>query len=835
MVNGWPPRWLTKPKTKKTDGTDIAEFIETYCRVTKDSIGGQAGELISLRPWQRNLINAIFVTDKDSNYLHRIAIVGLPRKSGKALALDTEILTDSGWKTMGTLTPDDLVHAPDGTLTKILWCSELNHRPCYKVKFSDGAEIVANDEHEWTVTDNKYRANDNKNFVRVLTTQELYETQKFGFRQDRRYSIAVPAPLERPEVDLPIDPYILGLWLGDGANASGRITNLDKPIWDSIEDAGYKLGNDCHKGDCRTHTLLGLKVILDSLGLINNKHIPDLFMFASEKQRGALLAGLLDSDGYAGNGTGSPRIEYCSTHKRLADDTLLLIRSLGYKATIKESRAKLYGKDCGPRFRIGFTAYRESSPFRLERKSARLAPTPARLTRAKSNAIVSIEKTETVPTRCIAVEHPTKQYLAGRSLTPTHNSALGSAIALYGLLLGPHGGEIYSCAGDRDQARIVFETAKRMVQLDPELSEHVKIYRDSMEVPTTGSRYRVLSADASSAEGLNPTLTIFDELHVQPNARLWDTMTLGSGARKNALTLAITTAGVKGDRYGNDTICYQLYQHGQKVVNKEVEDPTFFFSWHEPKKEDADWKDPKTWKEANPGFGDLSLAGDFESVITRTSEAEFRTKRLNQWVTSKESAFEQGVWETCGQPGRIISPKEEIILGFDGSYSGDSTALIGCTTTDPHIFVIELWEKPMDDPNWRVPAMDVEKKIVDICKQYTVKEIACDPYRWQRTMSFLDDEGYPVVEWNTAAIARIGPAWQKFYDAVIDQELTHDNNPALNRHIANLVLKRDNRGVRPTKETGTSPRKIDAAISAIIAFDRASQIKSDSNILESIY
>ena len=414
-------------------------------------------------------------------------------------------------------------------------------------------------------------------------------------------------------------------------------------------------------------------------------------------------------------------------------------------------------------------------------------------------------------------------------------SALGSAIALYGLLLGPAGGEVYSCAGDRDQARIVFETAKRMVQLDPELSEHIKIFRDSMEVPSTGSRYRVLSADASSAEGLSPTLTIFDELHVQPNSRLWDTMTLGSGARKNALTLAITTAGVKGDRFGNDTICYQLYQHGQRVVNKEVEDPSFFFSWHEPTKEDADWKEPETWKQANPGFGDLSLAEDFESVIARTSEVEFRTKRLNQWVTAKEAAFDQGVLEGLTDTGRVVEDGTEITLGFDGSYSGDSTALVGCTVEDKHIFVIQLWEKPLDDPNWHVSQTDVQEEVIQACLKYQVREVVCDPYRYQHMMSVLDDQGLTIVSWPTASIARMGPAWQKFYDAVVDGELTHSGDPRLLRHFGNVVLKRDAKGVRPTKETNSSPRKIDAAIAAIIAFDRATQSTPDLNPLELLY
>lgn len=416
-------------------------------------------------------------------------------------------------------------------------------------------------------------------------------------------------------------------------------------------------------------------------------------------------------------------------------------------------------------------------------------------------------------------------------------SSIGSSIALYELLLGQDGGEVYSCAGDKEQARIVFKAAKRMVELDSELSENIKVYRDALEVPATGSTYRVLSADASSQEGLSPTLTIFDELHVQPNSDLWETMTLGSGARTNSLTLAITTAGVKGDRLGNDTICYQLYQHGQRIVNGEELDPTFFFAWWEPKAgSDADYKDPKVWAEANPGYGDLQSIEDFESVVARTSEVGFRTKRLNQWVSAAETAFPQGAWDAIADPTREIVDHEEIILGFDGSYTMDSTALIGCCLSDKHIFVIEIWERPQDQPEWRVPVIEVEARIKQACRDYDVVEIACDPYRWQRTMAVLDEEeGLPVVSWPTASIARMGPAWQTFYDAVIDKTFTHSGDPRLARHVGNMVMKRDARGVRPTKEHQTSPRKIDAAIGAIIAFNRANAPENLTNIMESIF
>jgi len=147
-------------------------------------------------------------------------------------------------------------------------------------------------------------------------------------------------------------------------------------------------------------------------------------------------------------------------------------------------------------------------------------------------------------------------------------SALGSLIAAFALVdVKTQGGEIYSVAADRNQARIVFEDTKKMVQ-NSELSEHVKVYRDSLYVPATGNVYRVLSADAPRHEGLSPTLVLFDELHAQPNRKLFDVMSLAQGARgKNATLIAITTAGVKTEtQTGKDTIAYTLYQYGIKQI-----------------------------------------------------------------------------------------------------------------------------------------------------------------------------------------------------------------------------------------------------------------------------
>jgi phage terminase large subunit-like protein len=402
-------------------------------------------------------------------------------------------------------------------------------------------------------------------------------------------------------------------------------------------------------------------------------------------------------------------------------------------------------------------------------------------------------------------------------------SALGSGIALFGALLGPRGGEVYSCAADRDQARIVFGSAKSMVEMSPELSAQCKLYRDAIEIPATGSVYRVLSSEAYTKEGLSPTLVIYDELHAAPNRELWDVMALAQAARYDALTLAITTAGVRTDQTGQDSVAYTLYQYAKSVASKEIEDASFFAAWWQADPE-ADHRDPQVWRAANPGYGDLQDPEDFEAAVKRTPENEWRTKRLNNFVSSQQSWLPNGAWnnlETVDEPtpGDAVN----IVLGVDGSFSGDCTAIVAATVEEsPRIWLVDIWEKqPTDRDDWRVDISEVEEKIMRTCGEYNVLEVAFDPFRWQRSMDALAANGVPIVEYPSTSPARMVSACAKFYDAVMSKQITHDGNPVLARHLDNCATKVDRLGPRIVKEHRGSPRKIDAAVSAVIAFDRA--------------
>lgn len=399
-------------------------------------------------------------------------------------------------------------------------------------------------------------------------------------------------------------------------------------------------------------------------------------------------------------------------------------------------------------------------------------------------------------------------------------SALASGIGLWATFLGVQGAQVYSCAADREQARIVFGTAKRMIEMSPEMSALARVFKDTIEVPANGAVYRVLSSEAYTKEGLSPTLTIFDELHALPNEDLWQVMSLAMGARVDPMLLAITTAGVRTDSTGQDSICYRLFQYGQRVASGEVKDDTFFMSWWSAPR-DADWRDPKAWRQANPGFGLVNDPADFESAVLRTPEAEFRTKRLNQWVNSQTSWLPTGAWEKLPVEG---PPPEdtEIVLGFDGSFNSDTTVIVGCEVDRPHLFLVGLWEKdPTDRDDWRVDVHEVEQAILEACQRWRVREVACDPFRWRRTMEVLMEVGVPIVEYPSTNARRMVPACQTFYDHVVEARLSHDGNPVIARHLENTVIKRDHLGPRIVKETKQSPRRIDAAVAAVIALDRS--------------
>lgn len=367
--------------------------------------------------------------------------------AGKALDVNTDILTTSGYVKMGSIEPGMNVYAIDGSYATVVAVSPvmLNH-DVYRVTFDDGSWIDADADHIWfthTESDRAalHRRTDefrskrresrdlrgtgkrpdlslrnsqspkisNKPIGSNKTTLELLDTL-FSKRGALNHSIPIPSAYMGTYQTLPIHPYVLGLWLGDGNSHGGGITCADVEIIREIESLGYGVAK---WGGKYAYGIYDIMTKLRDMGLLNNKHIPNNYLLGTESQRLALLQGLMDSDGSC-----TRACEFCNTNELLATQVLELVRGLGIKATINRHESWLRGKRCLDRFRVTFTT--DKPVFRLPRKLERI-PKTLRSTQ-KWRFITGIEKIESVPVKCIAIDHPSKLYLASKSFIPTHNT-----------------------------------------------------------------------------------------------------------------------------------------------------------------------------------------------------------------------------------------------------------------------------------------------------------------------------------------------------------------------------------------------------------------------------
>lgn len=417
------------------------------------------------------------------------------------------------------------------------------------------------------------------------------------------------------------------------------------------------------------------------------------------------------------------------------------------------------------------------------------------------------------------------------------SGGIGVPLALHRLFLGAGGEEIYSCAAEKEQARIVFGDAAETIRASPNLVDLCKIGKDYIEVLGTGSVYQVLSAEAYSKEGRRPALTVYDELHAAPDRGLWDVMANGRGSSPDAQLVAITTPGVRQDRLGQDTICFEQFQYGVRVVTGELEDPTFYFVWWGAP-DSADHRDPRNWRRANPGYGDILDPADIADGARKQPEPDFRTKRLGQWVSGTAGYLPGRAWEKQARP-REISRDEPVVLTLDGSFNNDSTGIVVTTLgPTPYQDVVEAWERPPSaGDDWRVPILDVENVLRWAARErYRVVSIAADPARWARSLQLLEAEGLPIVEFPQSP-ERMTKATVQHYDLVVDGDLTHSGEQRLARHIGNAVLKSDARGSRLAKETRNSRRHIDLAVCSVMGTAEAARMTGqvvDYDVLDSI-
>jgi deoxycytidine triphosphate deaminase len=357
------------------------------------------------------------------------------RLEGKALGIATAVPTPAGWTTMGALRVGDEVFGPDGAPRRVVAATEvMTDHSCYEVEFSDHSVIVADAAHQWLTTSKAEREH-GRHGASIRTTEEIAATLRV--RGEVNHHVALTNPVDYPHRDLPIDPYVLGVWLGDGTSTKAEVTcsPKDGEVLRQIEAAGYqvwpasgpmvwRIGGLSRHAVGRTRDAAGhyaadgsLSSTLRGMGLLGNKHLPDVYMVASASQRLALLQGLMDSDGYVDV---YGRCEFVNMREELSNGVAELAASLGLRPVTRKKRAMLRGVDCGPAFQVKFTP--RFPVFRLARKLARLK-TDART--HDHRGIVAVRPIASVPVRCIEVDAIDGLFLAGERYIPTHNSSLG--------------------------------------------------------------------------------------------------------------------------------------------------------------------------------------------------------------------------------------------------------------------------------------------------------------------------------------------------------------------------------------------------------------------------
>ncbi len=487
-----------------TDGRTSEDFValEDLLQPTMDEIDAIASQ----GGISRGVPTGFLELDEVTNGLHpgQMIVIAARPGVGKALSLDTPLPTPTGWTTMGEVAVGDELIGADGKPTRVVAVTDVMHgRPCYRVTFSDGTEIIADESHQWltetrasrksaqaaAVQYNRYK--NQRTFAAVRTTREIAETLRCA-TADRRlnHSVVNAQPLQGGVAELPVPPYTLGAWLGDGTSAAAQITSADPEIVMRIEAEGliarpsqsakyrYQLllpegsppaervcivcgatfvphtsqvrtcgrscggrarfmsdpvpaprcaecgGRSCGLRLCqKCRNAKGtLQARLRTLGVLGDKHIPVNYLRASEDQRRALLAGLLDTDGTV---TAGGAIQFPVTNQRLASDVHELIVSLGYRCHTTTKRVKGRTEQSSTAYTLNFST--DDEVFGLTRKALihKDRRRSVGTARTCSRFIVDVEPIETVPVRCVQVDNADHMYLASRAMVPTHNSTLG--------------------------------------------------------------------------------------------------------------------------------------------------------------------------------------------------------------------------------------------------------------------------------------------------------------------------------------------------------------------------------------------------------------------------
>ena len=828
--------------------------------------GPRAGQPFIPTDRQIEFLAHFYALTNRGSFVYRQGIRRLAKGSGKGYDLRHKILTVDGWKRFGDLAVGDYVFHPSGKPTKVTQVHPIDQWDTWEVEISDGTVLTATGEHLFTVDEfvgsskRKRRTLDVRAMAREGLIYERALTQgstKATKPGVGKFALPETEPLEFPERDLPVDPWVLGYWLGDGSSHQGAATADvdDLPhVRERMRAAGYDIGAVWAKkegGRARQFTILGLMKDLRKAGVLDDKHIPEEYLYASVEQRRALIQGLMDSDGYVDT-KGSA--EYCQVRKQIADGMAFLLRSMGVKVNVRESEAKLYGRVTGPRYRLTFKPYKHQNLVTLPRRAERV-----REMRRKPipRVIKDVRRVAPVDARCITVEAEDGLYLVGETMVVTHNSPFAAATCLFELL-GP-------CRFDHFDMHAPFGVVAKSMSMplvqvvatsESQTANTIRMVRAfcqkkgplarkyDLEVAKTfietpgGGKLQQMTSSAQSMEGGEVSFVVGDELEhwlpAQGGPAMLETIQQNA-AKMGGRFMGTCNAWVPGEQSSAEAV-FEAWCDQEDGLTRGKTKSLY----------DARVAPPNTVLTDEPGEGQVGLTEalqyvyedcpwvNLEAIKEQIWSPEYPESRSIRFFLNRPNAAEASwitleEWTQLRKPDRKVEPGERIVMFFDGSKSNDHTALVGCCMEDGHIFKIGHWkpEKPLGVVN----VASVDAAVRKAFETYEVVAFWADVREWESFVrtSWPEDLGENLICHAVKGGMSASPiAWDmrshsyQFAEAaeiafaeIQQKTFTHDGDSAMGEHVSNCRVSEFRGRWSVKKESPKSSKKIDLAVCMI--------------------
>lgn len=633
------------------DAYDRINFMEGCIRLTKSPFYGQPMRLML---WQKAFIEALYsfkMRTEEGKVVDRFkkALLLISRKNTKALDLDTRIPTPDGDKTIRDINEGDFVFNVDGHPVRVIATSEVfKNRRCYEFTFEDGEKIICDENHKWTVQTKgvrkrlnyKSKSGRKSRCIHAIDasgniTLQAFEmaggyshTRKDGKGIEFKYRVPIPKPVEYPEKELPVDPYVLGLWLGDGDKNDNRLAVCRDDLYTLLNELRLRSVNvqSIKKYDGKYEVRIGKSIkhhqhdIREAFRKINvwkNKHIPDEYLTASIEQRRELLRGLMDTDG-----TVSKRGQCFFNQKRkiMVDGFSKLLSSLGIKHTIKfEDHIKCGDKLCSA-YEVQFWVDKKNSCFHYPRKKERLKESLS--PRMQYKSIVEIKEVSPRDTKCIAIDDERGLFLCGDRNTVTHNSETTSGLGNAEFIVGNDGADLVCSSNDDAQASIVYDAMDTMRQMyDPDDLDTKRNQRFILNKVTNTKVYK-LSDRTRNKEGRNIDWAILDEAHEMKDNVIAKSIEQSQSVKDNPKFIIITTEGFVNGGYLDEEL-----KKARAIINGEDDSlpGKRYLPWlYTQDSEQEIFQNPKSWFKSNPTLGVVKKWGYLEEQVelAKTSRAD---------------------------------------------------------------------------------------------------------------------------------------------------------------------------------------------------------------------